>query len=372
MLQAFGGLAMMTAKLHHAAWHVVNQLACQGPGANFKEFWIERMIWYLKVHLLKDRAKDKAEVVFVNDHLLVKSAQTSRHQHPDNCRRLEERKRGSRSMAFPTYDTEVDSALLLGPRVVGAGVLSDSESLQVLNLLPTLLRASTPWYRAKGWPVVDHSILAAMHGQGKLLLDKFRKASLPSMHVIASVQDETHFSTTNQWIYVPYTYSGINKVIPCVAEVQYFVRVRAVCEGLPIFDASDCAIPGASDDLDSRYSVQAEGQIKHAYPIRLAVCKLWLADECETAPCGASGDKELGVLPDLLCVSNVGDSFHETLPTNRDPRGCGKKRYFGYHLVDIVEVESQLIPSIELAGASGKETSPRVRYFMTCSKMSGL
>ena len=107
---------MMTAKLHHALWHVVNQLACQGPGVSFKEFWIERIIWYLNVRLLKDRAKDKGEVVFVNDHLLVKLAQTSRHQHPDHCRRLEERKQGSRSMAFPTYDTEVNSALLLGAR----------------------------------------------------------------------------------------------------------------------------------------------------------------------------------------------------------------------------------------------------------------
>lgn len=363
----------MTAKLHHAVWHVVNQLACQGPGANFKEFWIERMIWYLKVYLLKDRAKDNGEVVFVNDHLLVKSAQTCRHQHPDNCLKLEERTRGSRLMAFPTYDTEVDGALLLGARVVGVSQISDSECDQILDLLPTLLRDSAPWYRAKGWPEVDRSVLSAMHRDGKLLMDKFRQASLPSMHVVASVQDLTHVSTTNQWIYVPYTYSGIEEVISCVAEVQFFVRVRAVCGGMNIFDATDYAIPGDTDeDIASKYIVQEGDQIMQASPIRLAVCKMWLADTCDTAPCGCSGDESLSVLPDLLCVSNVGDSCDDTLPTNRDPRRCGKKRYFGYHLVDIVEVQSQLIPSIELPGASGKQTSPRVRYFMTCSKTSGL
>ena len=74
-----------------------------------------------------------------------------------------------------------------GPVFVGAGVISDSESLQVLNLLPTLLRAPAPWYRAKGWPEVDQCILATMHGQGKLLLDKLcSQTRIKTQHVFAA------------------------------------------------------------------------------------------------------------------------------------------------------------------------------------------
>ena len=369
-VQAFEGLALMTAKLHHAVWHVVNQLACQGPGANFTEFWIERMIWYLKLYL-KDRVKDNGEIIFLNDHLLIRSAQSCRARHPSHCQNLAERRGGARAMEFPTYDAEADSALLLGARVAGTGQITEEESEVVLDLLPKVLQQSEAWYRARGWPTVNREVLSCMLDQGLLLLDKFRQASLPSMDVIASVQDHTHAATTNQWVYVPYTYDGIG-LVPCVAEVQYFVRVRADSGGLPVFDATGLLEEDASDDeTATKYTVLEGDQLAHAEPLRLAVCKLWLADVCDSAAGCSLGDADIGILPDLLCLSNVGQRKEDTLPEKKNPRGHGAKRYFGYYLINIAEMETQLLPSVEMPGLTGRNTARRIRFFMTCSKMSG-
>ena len=132
-MQAFEGLALTTAKLHHAVLHVIDQLTCQGPGANFTEYWIERMIWYLKLYL-KDRVRDNGEVIFVGDHLLLKSAQTCRCEYPEHCRTVAERLGAGRAMAFPDYDDEEDCAMLLG-RFVAAG-LTATESEMVLHHFP--------------------------------------------------------------------------------------------------------------------------------------------------------------------------------------------------------------------------------------------
>lgn len=138
----------MTAKMHHAVMHVVNQLKCQGPGAFFQEFWIERMIWYLKLYL-KDRVKDSGEIIFVDDHLLVQSAMSCRCVYPELCLTLAERNDSLDTlMSPPEYDEVCDGVLLLGKRVsVPAAQVDDvmAEAVAVLvERLPGLMHATTP------------------------------------------------------------------------------------------------------------------------------------------------------------------------------------------------------------------------------------
>ena len=141
-----------------------------------------------------------------------------------------------------------------------------------------------------------------------------------------------------------------------------------------MFDATGCSegSPGADDAvLSANFTVIEGGQVVPADPLRLAMCKLWLADVCASPSGCSTGDLTTGQLPDLLCLSNVGQSAPNKLPLDQLPKSGTKGRYFGLYLVDVCEIETQLLPSAEMAGLSGRANAPRVRYFMTCSKMSG-
>ena len=357
----------MTAKLHHAVLHVVDQLACQGPGAHYTEYWIERMIWYLKLYL-KDRVRDNGEIIFAKDHLLLKSAQTCRCIYPQHCLTLAERRGAGRAMEFPVYDKEVNGAMLLGPHV--ASGLSAAESAAVVPKLPEVLKASDEWYCGKGWPHAKVDVLSSMLERGSLVLDKFLQASLPCMDVISCTQDVKHHSTDNTWVYVVYKLPN-GESLPCVGHVEYFVRCRATSGGVPVFDATGCIDDAAAEAL----KMKRNGQCVLAVPLKFAVCKLWLAEVCDADAIGCRKDDICpGLLPDLLCVSNMAEA--NQLPSDYDGSPLGardSRRFFGEYLVDIAEIGTQLISSnrIVMPGSSKANKTPRSQFFMTCSKMSG-
>ena len=333
------------------------------------EYWIERMIWYLKLYL-KDRVKDSGEIIFVNDHLLVRSSKSCRSQFPKHCLTMEERRASGREMSYPDYDQAADGALLIGRRC--AAGIEEGESHEVLALLPRVLAASQSWYRSRGWPAASAGVLVNMAARGRLVIDKYMGASLPSMDVITCVQDRTHTATDNRWIYVMYTYEG-GVEVACVGLVQYFVRVRATNGAAHVFDAgAQVGIQGEPGPVVRN----RHGRRRCAQPLRLAVCKVWRAEVCPVIGEAGSGPLARPV-PDLLRIRNMADGDTDKLPAHGGaPRPGMTGRYYGLYLVDICEISTQLVPTIELPvqpqGSQKKQRAPRVqRYFMTCCKLSG-
>lgn len=129
------------------------------------------------------------------------------------------------------------------------------------------------WYRAYGWPVANCTVLNRMYEKGRITMCKFLKASLASMDVVTCVADRTHHVTDNTWVYVQYTYTCGMKV-PCVGQIQYFVRVRASDGAAAVFDPSDCQEdPPAPQVCAVR---NTEGRLVYAKPVKFAVCKMWV------------------------------------------------------------------------------------------------
>lgn len=382
-MQAFQGRVLSTAKLHHASVHLIHQLTCQGPGAHFTEYWIERMIWYLKLYL-KDRVKDNGEIMFVNDHLLMMAAAACKCEFPQHCLSLEERRSRVLHMEAPVFDELEGSegVLLLGRRV--ASGLPEEEVALVRSLLPTVLQQDAKWYRARGWPAVPPLVLSSMLAAescagdgsvaGPITIDKFMQASTPSMDVLACEQDNTHYATENFWALVTYARPNHDSLV-CVAKILYFVRISAFSGGLPEFDATDHHDEDASTDLDGQSLdvVDDKAQRVRARPLKMAVCKLWLAEDCAASVIGSHSCR--GV-PELMRVANMGECRRDKLPPDyvgRDDSQSDRRCFFGHYLVHVAEIPAKLLASAPTqSGAGLGSRSPmQSRFFMTCTKMSG-
>lgn len=366
MLQAFQGLALTTAKLHHVVVHVLDQLTCQGPGSLYTEFWIERMIWYLKLYL-KDRVKDKGEVMFVKDHLLTNSARSCRCEFPDHCLTIDEREARRSPISFPKYDVTGDDVLLLGKAV--ANRLSDREMSCIVQQLPGLLRLesdSGAWYRNRGWPAIEDDLMVTMIQQRKFRFHKYLQASLPSMDVVTCNEDCRHVASDNRWVFVGYKYED-NTECPCVGQVQTFVRIQTSNGASTAFDPRGC-VP--LEDV-AKYTIPSgtPGKSVPAEPLRMAICKLWAAKVCDCDAIG-SPERQPGSVPDLLYVHNVAEGDEFRLPHSARGRR-GAKCYYGEVLVNLPEVWSQLTPSDVDRNDTSSAGDRGSQYFMSCSKMSG-
>lgn len=367
VLQAFQGLVLTTAKLHHSVLHVIDQLACQGPGSLYTEYWIERMIWYLKLYL-KDRVRDSGEIIFVNDHVLVKSAQSCRCEFPTHCMTIAERRAKPKVFEYPTYDMVGDNVLLLGP-AVRAG-LTDEQTSCVVQQLPRLLRVggdSAEWYRKRGWPAIDDDVMLAMHAAERFQFDKYLQASLPSMDVVTCDEDRRHVASDNRWVYVGYRFDDDSESA-CVALVQCFVRIRTSNGASAAFDPRGC-VPVHEVQ---KYIVPADvaGKSTPAEPLRMAICKLWAATVRDRPEEIGSPIRTVGTVPDILYVPNMGEGEETMLPYSA--RGSrGDRCYYGEVLVNLPEVWSQLVASepfpVEKANGGYRES----RYFMSSWKLSG-
>lgn len=377
----------MTAKSHHAVMHVVHQLKCQGPGAFFSEFWIERMIWYLKLYL-KDRVKDNGEIIFVDDHLLVKSALTCRCEFPDLCLTIEERHKASAApMLPPDFDEVCDGVLLLGKRVrIKTSDLEEVTAAVVdvlANKLPLLLREPAAdgvgdgWFAERGWPAVSEAVLHAMFEKELLHIDKFLQASLTCTDVVSSVEDVRKYVTENEWVTLSYEKNG--EQVRCVGQVQYFVRLSAHTGAAEVFDPRGCGDVDDGSEIDGRL-FDAPGRVRRAVPLRLAVCKLWAAEVLDTAAMGSPAALGGGV-PDLLYVSNLGELPSDCIRGDAAPDFSTQKRYYGLYPVVVAEMEAKVVPTGELTRVvrvrgggeehGGRQRTYQYRYFMSCSKVSG-
>lgn len=324
------------------------------------------MIWYLKLHL-KDRVKDNGEVTFVNDHLLMVSAQSCRCMYPEHCLTIEERREKPSAVAFPEYDVSSEDVLLLGPS--NKRGLTEEQELCVIQQLPGLLRVegeSRKWYRDRGWPAIHDFVMHRMHKKNRFMLDKYMQASLPSMDVVTCNDDCRHVVTDNRWVFVGYTYDD-NTECPCVAQVQAFVRVRTSNGASKAFDPRGCV---HREEVD-QYIVPSDipGKSIPAQPLRMAICKLWAADILDCDAIG-SPDRQPGSVPDLLKVHHMGDTeANQLAPSAR--RRSGTRCYFGLNLVNLSEVWSQLVPSQTFQNDLARGGTRESQVFMTCSKLSG-
>lgn len=370
-LQEFGGCALTTAKLHHAVWHVPDQLGCQGSGSHFLEFWIERMVRYLKMYL-QERAQTRAEITFSNDHLLLKAAQTARSQYPQHCMTLEERQPATLEERFPAYDCLADGARLLGKRTKHG--CTDVEKSLVCKLLQKCILGTPEWYAVRGWVPVQPSVFTSMVIENSVVMDKFTRAQLPGLDVMTSSQERNHPTTDNRWLYISYSTSDGSELV-CVGLINFFVRVSAGY-GTPAFFDPRKHLSASEPDGGGCIAKDRDGSIREAVPLRFAVCQLWHA----TTPGEAEGavglrprDSPSGEgLPDLLRVQGdlvaALDPDLSHAPSFDNPRGS----YYGYHLVNIAEAQAQLCPTIQLRETASNGREVQVRYFLTSSKMSGL
>jgi hypothetical protein len=215
-LQAFGGKGL-TYKLHFAVRHLFDQLRCQGPGAWFLEFWIERMVHYLK-HQVRYRVRENPELVFVNDHLLAMAALLERCRHPEHCLSLLECSKSGRKMVWPLYDEVTDrnaGVLLLGRRGWGARKLTCEEANFIVSKRPGLMQLNVSWFAARGWPLVSADKLERLlqtdggrgHDGEQLYLDEFFRASLSSMDELSCIQNTANAVRDNTWVHILYRYN---------------------------------------------------------------------------------------------------------------------------------------------------------------------
>lgn len=324
------------------------------------------MIWYLKLYL-KDRVKDSGEIMFVNDHLLVTSAQSCRCEFPAHCLTIAERHAKPSAMEFPQYDITGDGVLLLGPTVSPG--LTEQQTECVVEQLPRLLRVgedSGRWYRDRGWPAIEDEVMHAMHKANRFAFDKYLQASLPSLDVVTCAEDNRHVNSDNRWIYVGYRY-GDDDECHCVAQVQTFVRVQTSNGASWAFDPRGC-VP--REDIH-KYTIPSKvpGKSVRAQPLRMAICKLWAATIRDHRSIG-SPVRVCGTVPDILYVPNIGEAADSKLPYSATERQ-GTRCYYGEVLVNLPEVWGQLVPSEVFQNDISKGKVRESRYFMSSFKLSG-
>ena len=157
--------------------------------------------------------------------------------------------------------------------------------------------------------------------------------------------------------------------------MTYFLRLEASDGAAAIFDAWECQEGPPAEPV---YCVRSNrGEKVRAQPIRLAMCKLWVGTVCDVRP--ESGDGEYTrPVPDLLEVVHLGKDKADRLVGGRPPLPGSPKEFFGLYLVHVCEIDTQVVPTIQLNQpyrpnmSNRRRKKPRkTRYFMTCSKMSG-
>ena len=389
-MQTYGG-KLATFKLHCAARHIPDQLRCCGPGAHVLEFWIERMVGYMKEDV-RARVRQFPEVTFVKGHLLRTALMSMRSKYPEHCLTIDEFRKAGRKMPFPAYDElqQADSGnvLLLGKRADGAFVwraLSASEPAAaayvstavaaspaplteldlVLSQLPRAIKRSPQDYAQQGWPIVLESALFEMHEEGSLLIDKFLRCSLTCSDLMSCEQDHSQPTSDNRWAYLEH-----GEGEPCVAQVQCFVRVAFAPHAQPVF-ARDCIDAQASQEtpLPASHPRGSDGRLIQAQPLRFAIVKLWRLAVVDTSAIGGrvEVDPVTLALPDLFFVDNIGENGPCAASGSSQQAGSVEaEQYLGVHMVDATALQSQLVPTKPFSQL-GKQS----RFFMTVNKSSG-
>jgi hypothetical protein len=310
-------------KLHTAAVHLPQQAHACGAVAHMLEFWVERMVQFLKTYV-KYRSTDYPELIFVHWHLIWKALAHSRAEHPEDCRSFDELIPAVRHgpQLPPKYDVPADDSaeVLLGK----AQPLTPEELGVVINLLAINHCTELPgqWTSER---------LASSR------LQKFVKANLATDDGLASAQCESQGRKDNSWAYISIlSAAGFRE--SCIARPRMFVQVLSE----PAAVDGDQAFPAAGEQPDQ---------------LRLAVCDMWHCTAVTAAACDDTFDGAAG-MPDIL---KVADS--RALPSSPS--------YARLWLLELDQVTGQVLAvrprSDGPLAASGRNT----RLFLTSHKASG-
>lgn len=241
--------------------------------------------------------------------------------------------------------------------------LPEGQVATVLELLPQHLRDDACRAAENGWCLATHSLLRSMLHAGTLKVDGFRQLTLANGDTMSSMIDRSQPTSDNTWALVAYNEPGpvAGGVYLCVVQVQCYVRIAAGSSSYSGFDPDQCSAAGLP------LAPGPDGSAVRHVPLRLALCKMWLAQGA-TSAMGAVGcwDRYCPVtsrLPDLVVVSNCGETT--PLITGSGSEVFGKRhnrRYFGLYIVDVNDLMCQLGPTT---------SGPGRRCFLVCNKMSG-
>lgn len=279
-----------------------------------------------------------------------------RNLFPGHCRTVDELFCRPARSPCSNYDIVEHGAQLDGRRVHPDKLAAHLPD--ILRLLAIHLQDNDERVRADGWCLASQGLLSEMHAAGRLHLHGFRQCTLRNGNAMSSGIDKSQPRSDNAWALVAFNEGPVaGNMYFCVAQVVAYVRAAAGSGIFAGFDPAECNSAG----------VQFAAEAAVHRPLRLALCKLWLA-QGGTAAMGAVGCRETMhpvtmQPPDLVVVSNMA----EAMPLLKGPghtvfKQRHNRRFYGLYLVDINELMCQLAPT---------NSGPRRRCFLVCNKLSG-
>ena len=371
-MQAFGGKALTTFKLHIAAIHLPDQARSCGATFFCVEYWVERLVQLVK-RMIKYRTTAHPEDLFVNTQLLERACKRLRRsKYGKGCESVAEATEAVRASRVSRHmhdeDIEGEAMLLGAPKC-----LSDSERRQLLpdldvddpclRGLPGFL-LDCPALKEHGWPtaceIEDHlhrhrQIIKNLglktsgqdeemgheaagckddsnediYDQVDVVFNKHVRAITGNGDTLSCAQTQSLRRKDNSWCVMEFELpTGVLELR--IVHMQYFVKAELrTANGLNI--AMDSTIP--------------------AKPLRLAVAHIYKCEIAES-PGARARDDDLGLPPDMLTVTDVRPEGHS------DPN----KPFCGTAVVDLKHVWTQMVPSRPVN---------HVRHFVYAHKTSG-
>lgn len=259
------------------------------------------------------------------------------------------------------YDL-TDAGARLDSRRILANLPEDDRDL-VVRLLPIHLLDQEERSKEAGWCMASVPFLNQLWHDSKLTIDRFRKATLANGDTMSSTADLSQPVSDNCWALVPYIQSqhGRESAYMCVVQVQFYARVTAGTDEYSGFSLADCRRAGIELPLNE------DGLVRRHEPVRVAVCKMWLAQGCTEAMgaigCRAEYCLETQRPPDMVIVTNPSESSRVIKGQQWEVlKQAHRRRYYGFYLVDINDLRCQVVPTA---------ASEHGRCFLVCDKMSG-
>lgn len=387
-MQAYGGTALATLKLHYARCHVADQMATHGFLDKFQEYWVERMIGDIQDSVNRN-ARHNAELTYVKIQLCRRAAIRSRwgtqfsppmcgllpsitgissviiadcrNKHPDKCRSAYEIFKQDADSRCQYYDLVTESPNLEGHMVMREMATTAADEL--LGLVSQLLGDNKRKIAAAGWCQATKPLLASLKEKEHLSVDCFPQGRLLNGDVMSSTIDRSQPASDNTWGLVAYYDRLSRSYYLCVIQVQYFVRLTVQSSVMRGFDPTVCSQYGLQVPLTS------EGMCFPHTPLRLAVAKMWLAKPATSAlgavGCRESYDPESGTPPDLVLVKNMAEiEPHVSGTAKRIEAQSHSRRYYGMYCVHLDDICCQLGPTLALK-------TDGWQCFLACSKKSG-
>lgn len=234
---------LLSYKLHCVALHLADQELNYGPMCRVSEFWIERMIQYMK-RVLSGRATNNLEACFVNDELMLEALRAWHARFPDHCKSVEEERKAEKARSRAAYSHNdrptPGGHVLLGQGSTQAAAVRthrDGTPLEAhwevspeeeWEMILADLQLDREYARKRGWPVADPDCVTDIDVLGGLDGDddglkrwRHARARLSSDVIVGSRQQLVSASRSN-WVYAKFE----DDDYPCMLDVLYCVRVE--------------------------------------------------------------------------------------------------------------------------------------------------